>query len=311
MTSVIGEVRWREMLPGQTAQLVVHDVGTEDEEVLFETSELVLEAPNWHPGGNLISMNAGGRLYELDVRDATLRRIEVAGLADLNNDHLYSRDGGMVFVSSELTGHLFAVPREGGVPAQISNEHEAPFSYFLQGISPDGGELSFVGASGFTDGGFASRLGTIPSSGGPEKFHTDWTAPAVGFDYSPDGQWWYLNAELDARRLGHSQIYRMRPTGENVQQLTHDERVNWFPKMSPDGTRVVYLSYEPGAVGHEANKAVELRMMAADGSGKHTIASLIGGQGTLNVNSWAPSSDRFAYMRYPIAHRAVGNLRAA
>ena len=116
MTSVIREVRWRELLPGQTTQLVVHDVRSGDEEVLFETSELVLEAPNWHPGGNFISMNAGGRLYELDVRDAILRRIEVVGLADLNNDHLYSRDGNTVFLSSELTGHLFALPREGGAP---------------------------------------------------------------------------------------------------------------------------------------------------------------------------------------------------
>jgi TolB protein len=301
MTSVIREVRWRELLPGQTTQLVVHDVRTGDEEVLFETSELVLEAPNWHPSGNFISMNAGGQLYELDLRDATLHRIEVVGLADLNNDHLYSRDGSTVFLSSELTGHLFALPREGGVPARISNEHEAPFSHFLQGISADGGELSFVGASGFTDGGFASRLGTIPSTGGPETFHTEWTAPAVGFEYSPDGEWWYLNGELNARCLGDSQIYRMRPTGEDLRPLTHDDRVNWFPKMSPDGTRIVYLSYEKGALGHEANKRVELRMMTADGSGKRTIAEFIGGQGTLNVNSWAPTSDRFAYMRYPIA----------
>ena len=28
-------------------------------------------------------------------------------------------------------------------------------------------------------------------------------------------------------------------------------------------------------------------------------ATLLGGQGTVNVNSWAPDSERFAYVAYP------------
>jgi TolB protein len=29
------------------------------------------------------------------------------------------------------------------------------------------------------------------------------------------------------------------------------------------------------------------------------VIDVFGGQGTLNVNSWAPGSDRFAYVSYP------------
>lgn len=35
-----------------------------------------------------------------------------------------------------------------------------------------------------------------------------------------------------------------------------------------------------------------------------TVQWLFGGQGTLNVNSWAPDSERFAYISYPI----LGNV---
>jgi TolB protein len=30
------------------------------------------------------------------------------------------------------------------------------------------------------------------------------------------------------------------------------------------------------------------------------VALIYGGQGTLNVNSWAPDGDRFAFVTYPI-----------
>ncbi len=53
---------------------------------------------------------------------------------------------------------------------------------------------------------------------------------------------------------------------------------------------------EPGH--HLANKNVELWLMPAQ-SGKPTrLAQLFGGQGTINVNSWAPDSQRLAFVSY-------------
>ena len=48
--------------------------------------------------------------------------------------------------------------------------------------------------------------------------------------------------------------------------LRFDERVNWFPHISPDGEWIVYLSYPPGTVGHPPDKDVILRLMRPDGS---------------------------------------------
>ena len=94
----------------------------------------------------------------------------------------------------------------------------------------------------------------------------------------------------------------MRPDGTGIEQLTFDERVNWFPHLSPDGTKVVYLSFPPGTTGHPANKDVILRTMSPDGADHRDVVAFFGGQGTINVNSWAPDSKRFAYVAYPISN---------
>ena len=53
---------------------------------------------------------------------------------------------------------------------------------------------------------------------------------------------------------------------------------------------------EPGQ--HLAGKNVVLRLMTSKGKKLRTIHALYGGQGTINVNSWAPDSRRFAFVSY-------------
>src|SRR5699024_12732704 len=98
----------------------------------------------------------------------------------------------------------------------------------------------------------------------------------------------------------------MRPDGSGIEQLTHDERVNWFPHPSPDGTRLAYVSFPAGTQGHPADLDVLLRLCAPDGLDVRDLVSVHGGQGTMNVNSWTPDSRRLAYVDYP-----VGGWRAA
>jgi TolB protein len=86
--------------------------------------------------------------------------------------------------------------------------------------------------------------------------------------------------------------------GSAVTQLTFDERVNWFPHPSPDGERIVYISFPPGTLGHPANKDVILRALDPVSHESRDLDSFNGGQGTINVTSWAPDSRRFAYVTY-------------
>ena len=290
--------RGRSLAAGQRSALTIIDRDGA-QTVIFTTDE-VLEAPNWSPDGAWLVFNAGGKLFRIAPTGGEVTPIDTGPLADLNNDHVLAPDGSTIYVSSD-DGHLYAVPFAGGAPRRVSNTHPTPFHYYLHGISPDGETLSYVAIEGK---GAERRVNifTIPAAGGPDQRLTDLSVPNDGPEYSPDGRWIYFNSELAASRPGHAQIFRMHASdGTGLEQLTFDSRVNWFPHLSPDGRQVAFLSFPQGTVGHPADKDVLLRLMNPDGSDQRTIASFFGGQGTINVNSWAPDSQRLAYVAYPKA----------
>ena len=94
----------------------------------------------------------------------------------------------------------------------------------------------------------------------------------------------------------------MRSDGSDQEQITFDEEFNsWFPHVSPNGRFVVFLSYHTGdTLPHEhlPHRHVVLRLLDITTGQIQTLCSVFGGQGTLNVNSWAPDSRYFAFVSY-------------
>ncbi len=289
--------KYRELLPGQQSELTIINADGSGRQVILVADEII-EAPNWHPDGNTLVFNAGGELWRINTDGSGLEKIDTGAIRGLNNDHVISPDGTMLY-GSDNDGHIYAVGIEGGTPRKVSNDHSTPHHYYLHGISPDGQTLSYVAVEG-PPGHKRVNMFTIPAAGGPDTRLSDVSYPNDGPEYSPDGKWIYFSSERDATEPGHAQCYRMRPDGTGIEQLTHDQRVNWFPHISPDGTHCVYISYPLGTLGHPADKPVRLMLMPADGSWHKQIIAFNGGQGTINVNSWAPDSQRFAYVAYPI-----------
>lgn len=289
----------RRLKDGQVSELVVASHDGETLEVIYETGELI-EAPNWTPDGRWLIYNADGRLFRISP-DGSIgpSRINTALVENLNNDHVVSPDGRFLYVSAN-DGHLYRVSSEGGEPVRVSNTHppERGFRYYLHGISPDGRMLAYVGLETGT-GETVTRVFLIPSSGGKDLALTDGSSPVDGPEFSPGGEWIYFNSEQGSSAAGHAQIFRMKPDGRAVEQLTSDERVNWFPHPSPDGRLIAYLSYPAGTTGHPADRDVVIRTMTPDGDPVREIDRFNGGQGTINVASWSPDSSRFAYVRYP------------
>jgi len=289
----------RTLQPGQTAQLFVIDVETGVSALIAESGELLFEAPNWTPDGRSLIVNGDGRLFRVDLSSGAFDEIDLGGVTELNNDHVLSPDGRTVYVSSD-DGHLYAIPLEGGGNRRVSNDRGADFRYYLHGISPDGGQLAYIGLE-FTAGGVRTNVFTIPAAGGADMQLTEEDAPHDGSEFSPDGEWIYFNSERGSSAQGHAQLFRMSLDGEDVTQLTFDERVNWFPHLSPSGERLAYLSYPPGTLGHPADLDVIIRIADADASEPRDLVHLFGGQGTLNVNSWDPTGTRLAYVAYPVS----------
>jgi Tol biopolymer transport system component len=161
---------------------------------------------------------------------------------------------------------------------------------YWHGWSPDGKLLAYCGKRGDN-----FDIYTIPTEGGKETRLTDAEGLDDGPDYTPDGQFIYFNSE----RTGLMKIWRMRSDGAHQEQVTTDtDYADWFPHPSPDGKMLVFLSFDKSVKGHPADKDVVLRIMPLAGGKPKILATLFGGQGTINVPSWSPDSKSLAFVSY-------------
>jgi Tol biopolymer transport system component len=111
---------------------------------------------------------------------------------------------------------------------------------------------------------------------------------------SPDGKYAYYNAAP----AGTQQIWRMKTDGSDKEQLSFDEYHNWFPRVSPDGKWVVFLSYLPDTDpnDHPPYKRVMLRIMPTAGGAPRVLAWLYGGGDRTDRPCWAPDSRHLVFV---------------
>lgn len=267
--------------------LEVYSLSTRKRRVVHQ-AQRHFEAPNWSRDGRTLLVNCGGRLMTVPVEGGELDRLETGFAVRCNNDHGFSPDGSLIAISDETHGpsRIYVLPTQGGTPRLVTGD--AP-SYW-HGWSPDGQSLAYCAArNGQYD------IYCKPVNGGEELRLTDAPGLDDGPDFSPDGRFIYFNSD----RTGNMRIYRMRSDGSEQMQLTHDDCYgDWFPHPSPDGRFIVFVSYESSVRGHPPNKPVALRMMSLESGAIELLAELFGGQGTINVPSWAPDSSSFAFVSY-------------
>lgn len=270
------------------SELAIFDPASDTVETVLKTDRLI-EAPNWMPDGRALIVNGGGRLLRVALDGSPeLKEIDTGFAVMLNNDHGISPDGRTFAISDKTedgASCIYTLPVSGGTPKRVT----ANVPSYWHGWSPDGKTLAYTAKR---DEGF--DIYTCPAEGGEEICLTSGFEHCDGPDYTPDGQWIWFNGQ----RSGRMQLWRMRSDGSAPEQMSDDERVNWFPHPSPDGRQVLYLAYENGVDGHPRDHHVELRMMRAAGGRPRVLLQIFGGQGSINVPCWAPDSSRFAFVRY-------------
>ncbi len=266
----------------------------------------VIEAPNWVAQDNTLIFNFNGHIYRYSFEKDQAEPVETGFLMNCNNDHVVSSDGKWLAVSdSGMEEHpvsnIYKVsledPDEDPVPVT-----KGALPSYLHGWSPDMSEMAFCGFR-MTDAGFAVDVYSVPADGGEEKRLTN-EGFNDGPEYSPDGKKiWFIST-----RTGLMQVYKMNTDGSCQEQMTFEDRNNWFGHVSPDGKKVVNISYNKGGLKpneHLPNMEVELWLMNEDGSDRRKLLSFFGGQGSINVNSWAPDSRHLAFVSYDVIIPAV------
>lgn len=286
--------------------LCTMDVETGEETVLHEFPGII-EAPNWLNDGNTLLYNADGKIYRYEIDKDHVEQVDTGFCVQCNNDHVPSPDNQLLAVSCmppELTdgtyeSHIYVLPMTGGEPKDLTG----PGLSYLHGWSPDGKELAYCAfRKKPEEETMRIEICTIPSDGGEETCLTDGKGYNDGPEYSPDGNHIWFNST----RSGLMQVWRMNRDGSGLTQMTDFDANNWFGHVSPDGKHVIYLTFAKGELEpneHLPNMYVSLGMMDYDGQNKKKVLDLFGGQGSINVNSWAPDSRRIAYVKYVLHHK--------
>jgi TolB protein len=280
------------------SKVSIYDISSKKVEVIY-TADRVFEAPNWSPDGTFLMVNSGGDLYRLaPSAGAEPQKISLSEKVSANNDHGITKDGKKIAISGrgQGTGSQVYIANVDGSKARLTASGVP--SYF-HGFSPDGKWFAYTGERA---GNF--DLYRMDVEGGLEERLTTHKALDDGPDYSPDGKWIYLNSE----RTGHNQVWRIPADGagekdEWAEHVVKSETSDWFPHPSPNGKSLVFISCPKGTRGHPPYRQVQLRVMSMPGDKLKkiepvTIVTMLGGQGTINVNSWSPDSKKFAYVSY-------------
>jgi TolB protein len=287
------------------SRLFIYDLHDGSSKLVY-TADTIWEAPNWSPDGKYLISNSGGGIYKFVLKnDGTVepQRLAIPAEYRCNNDKAISPDGTKLAFSATLPpergSQVFLADANGSnVKMMVS---DSP-SYF-HGWSPDGKMMAFVAQrnkSGQYD------IYRVPAAGGVEErlnfdIHQD-----DGPDYSPDGRWIYINSD----RSGKEAVWRFPADGAGAndakaEMVVSDGLEDWFPHISPDGTKLVYIGYPASTPTHDPRTVpIALKLVTIDGgkvgATQKTLVEGIGGQGTMNVNSWAPDSMRFAYVTYEV-----------
>src|SRR5260370_32532171 len=161
----------------------------------------------------------------------------------------------------------------------------------FQGGGPDNKTLAFVAQR---NGSGQYDIYGMSADGGAEKQLTSNIHHDDGPDYSPDGRWIYINSD----RSGKEAVWRFPFDGAGTndtkaEMVVSDGLEDWFPHISPDGMKMVYIGYPAATPSHNPRTVqIELKLVAINHSmvaaSHKSLVKAIAGQGTMHLHSCPP-----------------------
>ncbi|WP_036379459.1 DPP IV N-terminal domain-containing protein [Muricauda sp. MAR_2010_75] len=275
------------------SNMEIMNVETGNRKILFNSAHSI-QAPNWVNQDKELVFNSNGYLYRYSFETDEISQLNTGFAVNNNNDHVFSFDETILGISNHnqedngLSSIYLMNPEGDSLPKKITKDGVG-VSY-LHSISPDNKRILFTAERKGKFDIYAVDLAT-----GKEIQITDTKDLDDGSEYSPNGKYIYFNSN----RTGNMHLWRMNADGSDPIQLTNDPKYkDWFPHISPDGKWIVFISFPPtiGFGEHPFYEHCTLRLMPAEGGEPKIIGYLYGGQGTINVPSWAKDSKHIAFV---------------
>jgi WD40 repeat protein len=139
----------------------------------------------------------------------------------------------------------------------------------------------------------AGKLQQIAAAGGSPQAVPGDVPETYGQERSPDGRYIYNSSS----RTGSTQIWRTAADGSNAEQLTNDDQNDDYPRLSPDGLQLAFLSYSSSFQVLPSAADVTLRVLSLSERKVRTIAKFTGGPESLS-HPWSPDGNRLVFISY-------------
>jgi hypothetical protein len=225
-----------------------------------------LDPATWEVSGSAVSVDQSGRVTALSTGFAVVRvRATVGGVESVDSGNVtvvpqariaWTTDQ-LSLAVSDLTGE--------NMTTLVSSQGLAPAWH------PDGSRMVYVREGG---------LAIVDLQGNVTVLNTPGVSDATWPEYSADGQWIYFHGEQDFAR----KVYRIRPSGTDMQLIGPSEGSGEMPTLSPDGRRVAWVNASRQLVVHDLATGTE---------------SVVPGTGGVYAPRWSPDGAWIAYTGYP------------
>ena len=201
----------------------------------------------------------------------------------------WTRDAVLYFIvpvfSSSLTAdgtQLMAVPAGGGTPRLVVDDMLTHADYLS--VSPDGRRLAAVEGGGRYTWTYDKQLTVVNPSTGTRRRLTSTGDIALSPTWSPDGLWLAFGKQPDVGDDGDSEfhwsltgqrrIWRIRPDGSGLRQLTHDTAYrDESPHWSSDSRNILFVRVD------KAMQSGSLWAVAVAGGEPIRLAGCLGAAG--------------------------------
>ena len=235
-------------------------------------------SPAWSPDGRRLAFyserDGNAEIYVMNADGTGVRR-----LTRTSADEGYpswSPDGRTIAFDSDRDGNfdVFAMDADGGNVRPLTRHPSRDVSATW---TPDGSTIVFM--SDREDGGFdIYRAAADPSAAASRLTRTKTAWFPVS---SPDGRTLAFHVGRD--------VHTMPASGGALRRLTTDPANGMYPSWSPDGTRLVFMSWRHGKT--------EIFTMNADGSDQQRLVSMDTGDAV--DPRWSPDGSQVAFVHLP------------